>query len=72
MALKHYKLKSFVENSATGTKKMVKCPFFNNFHVPQNAWDKVGTNLGQDLRNAINLMSPLELDHFSDFAVPLP
>src|SRR4051812_26248483 len=32
--------------SGTSDKKWAKCLLFNDFCVPQNAWDKVGTRLG--------------------------
>src|SRR6478672_1772052 len=32
--------------SGTSDKKRANCPFFNNFPVPLNAWDKRGTRLG--------------------------
>jgi hypothetical protein len=33
--------------SGTRDKKRANCPFFNDFPVPLNAWDKPGTRLGQ-------------------------
>ena len=32
--------------SGTSTKKRAKRPLYNDFPVPQNAWDKPGTRLG--------------------------
>ena len=36
----------FNEKGGTSTKTRPKCPFFNNFPVPPNAWDKRGTTVG--------------------------
>jgi hypothetical protein len=34
--------------SGTSDKKRAKCPLFNDFCVPLNAWDKVGTRDKRD------------------------
>ena len=34
------------ENGGTSDKTRAKCPFFNDFCVPLNAWDKPGTRVG--------------------------
>ena len=37
-----------LKNCGTSTRKRAKCPLFNDFCVPQNAWDKVGTDDRRD------------------------
>ena len=37
----------------TSTKKRANCPFFNDFCVPQNAWDKPGTTVGHGTEAAV-------------------
>jgi len=39
-----------LKKCGTSDKKRAKCPFFNDFCVPQNAWDKPGTRLRQSMR----------------------
>jgi hypothetical protein len=39
-----------LKTSGTSIKKRAKCPLFNDFPVPKNAWDKPGTTVGQAIQ----------------------
>jgi hypothetical protein len=36
-----------MKKAGQGQKTESKCPFYNDFPVPLNVWDKLGTKVGQ-------------------------